>query len=391
MLKETMRALIAGGGIGGLAAAVALRRAGIEVLVLERAPRIEEVGAGLSLWANAMLALRCLGVEERVAEAGSILSRAITITSQGKPIHNVDLGAINQIAGADSVCAHRADLQRALAEALPDAAIRTGTAYTRFTEESDGISVLLEHGGKERGDLLIGADGIRSVIRRQLLGDAPPRYAGYVALRGIANTSGWLPPGEQLFVQGLGVQVGVLPCGRDRTYWFATRNAKARTRWTKQQMLDLFRGWPEVVKAVVAGTGESAIVQSDVIDRPPSPRWGQGRVTLLGDAIHPTTPNLGQGACQALEDAVALGGCLGKHSSIEESLRAYESRRKGRTAMVTERSWRLGRMLQWENPAAAWVRDALARTAVGRRAGTRMFQELLMHQEADCAKAAIRN
>lgn len=380
-----MRALIAGGGIGGLAAAVALRRAGIDVLVLERAPRIEEVGAGLSLWANAMLALRSLGVEQRVAEAGSILTRAVTVTCTGKTIQNIDLDAINQKAGANSVCAHRADLQRALAEALPSNTIRTGTACTGFTQESDGISVLLENGGTERGDLLIGADGIRSVVRRQLLGDAAPRYAGYVALRGIAHASGWLPPGEQLFVQGRGVQVGVLPCGRDRTYWFATRNAAAGTRWTKQQMLDLFRGWPEVVKAVAAATDEGAIVQSDVIDRPPSPRWGQGRVTLLGDAIHPTTPNLGQGACQALEDAVALGDCLAKQSSVEESLRAYESRRKRRTAMVTERSWRLGRMLQWENPAAAWVRDAFARTMLGRRAGTRMFEELLVHQEAGCA------
>lgn len=378
-----MRALIAGGGIGGLAAGVALRRAGIDVLVLERAARIEEVGAGLSLWANAMLALRCLGVEERVAEAGSILTRLTTVSSIGTTIQNLDLGAINQQAGADSVCAHRADLQRTLAEALPSTAIRTSAACMSFTEESDGVSVLLENGETERGDLLIGADGIRSVIRRQLLGDVAPRYAGYVALRGIARVSGWLPPGEQLFVQGRGVQVGVLPCGRDRTYWFATRNAKAGTRWTKQQMLDLFRGWPEVVAAVVAATGERAIVQSDVIDRPPSRRWGQGCVTLLGDAIHPTTPNLGQGACQALEDAVALGECLGKQSSVEESLRAYESRRKRRTAMVTKRSWRLGRILQSENPVTAWARDALARTTLGRRMGMRMFQDLLVHQEAN--------
>ena len=225
-----MRALIAGGGIGGLAAAVALRRAGIDVLVLERAGRIEEVGAGLSLWANAMLALRCLGVEERVAEAGSILTRLTTVSWSGTTIQNLDLGAINKRAGADSVCAHRADLQRALADALPSIAIRTGAPCMSFTEESGGISLHLENGETERGDLLIGADGIRSVIRRQLLGDAAPRYAGYIALRGIAHDSGSLPPGEQLFVQGRGVQVGVLPCGSDRTYWFATRNAKAGTR-----------------------------------------------------------------------------------------------------------------------------------------------------------------
>lgn len=377
-----MRALIAGGGIGGLALAVALQRAGIEALVLERAPKIEEVGAGLSLWANAVKALRWLGVEEKVAERGSALTRAVTLTSSGKMIQSVDIGALSRRAGVDSLCVHRAELQRALAEAVSSGTIRTDSACVSFAEDADGVNVRLEKGGTERGDLLIGADGIRSAIRRQLLGDVPPRYAGYVAVRGIAPQAGWLSPGEHLFVQGLGTQVGVMPCGPGRTYWFATRNAEAGTRWTKQQMIDLFQAWPETVRSVVAATPESAILQSDVIDRPPSSQWGRGRVTLLGDAIHPTTPNLGQGACQALEDAVALADCLGKKRPVQESLREYEHRRKRRTAMVTERSWRLGKVLQWENPAAAWMRDTIARTPLGQRAGLQVFEELLLHSEA---------
>ena len=378
-----MRVLIVGGGIGGLAAGVGLQRVGIEVLVLERAARLEEVGAGLSLWANAMLALRALGLEAQVAEAGSVLTSAVTMTWRGEPIQDIDLGAINRQAGADSVCAHRAELQKILAAALPADAIRTGAACAGFEQTSGGVSVRLANGATESGDFLIGADGIRFTIRRQLLGDTAPRYAGYVALRGIAGQSGWMPPGQQLFVQGRGVQVGVLPCGRDRTYWFATRNAKAGTHWTKDEMLELFRGWPEFVTQVVRATEERAIVQSDVIDRPPSAQWGEGRVTLLGDAIHPTTPNLGQGACQALEDAVALADCFRGRTAVEESLRVYEERRKARTRMVTERSWQLGRMLQWENPVASWMRNALSRTAMGRRAGVRMFEELLVQRDAD--------
>ncbi len=378
-----MRVLIAGGGIGGLAAAVALQRAGIEPVVLEKAARIEEVGAGLSLWANAMVALRCLGVEARVAKAGSVLTRAVTITDTGKEISGIDIAALSLWAGADSVCAHRAELQAALAEALPPGVISTGSACRSFHEDATGVAVELDNGQSVRGDILIGADGIHSAIRRQLLGDSAPRYAGYIALRGIArgvDRGRWLKPGEHLFVQGRGTQLGVMPCGEDRTYWFATRNAKAGSRITKAQLLDLLRSWPEVARAVVEATEDRAILQSDVIDRPPSEEWGRGRVTLLGDAIHPTTPNLGQGACQALEDAVVLAECLGEQGPIEARLRAYELRRKRRTAMVTERSWRLGRVLQWENPVATWLRDAMSRSGFGRRAGIRMFEELLCNQ-----------
>jgi 2-polyprenyl-6-methoxyphenol hydroxylase-like FAD-dependent oxidoreductase len=381
-----MKALIVGGGIGGLAAAVALHREGIEPVVLERATRIEEVGAGLSLWSNAMVALRCLGLEARVFQAGSVLTRAVTLAASGKQIDSVDIAELSRKAGADSVCAHRADLQWALADALPPGVIRTGSACQSFLIEADQVVARLNGGKEVRGDILIGADGIHSAIRKQLLGDSAPRYAGYVALRGIAQSSRWLAPGEHRFVQGRGSQIGVLPCGRDRTYWFATRNAKAKTTWTKAQLLDWLRGWPDVARAVVEATAESAILQNDVIDRPPSRQWGRGRVTLLGDAIHPTTPNLGQGACQALEDAVALAECLRGEASVEDRLRAYEFSRMRRTAMVTERSWRLGQILQWQNPAAVWLRDALTRTGPGRRTGVKLMEEMLSSRVAGTAK-----
>ena len=354
-----------------------LSREGIEPVVLERATRIEEVGAGLSLWANAMVALRCLGLESRVAQAGSILTRAVTLAASGKPIQILDIGEMSRKAGADSVCAHRAELQAALVEALPPGVIYTGSTCQSFQEEADQVVARLSDDGSVRGDVLIGADGIHSVIRRQLLGNSAPRYAGYVAMRGIARSSGWLAPGEQMFVQGRGSQLGILPCGRDKTYWFSTRNASPGTTWTKAQLLTWLRGWPDAALAVVKATEESAILQSDVIDRPPSLEWGRGRVTLLGDAIHPTTPNLGQGACQALEDAVALAECLRGEAPVEQRLRAYEDRRRNRTAMVTERSWRLGKILQWENPAAVWLRDALSRTGPGCRAAVRLMEEVL--------------
>jgi 2-polyprenyl-6-methoxyphenol hydroxylase-like FAD-dependent oxidoreductase len=132
---------------------------------------------------------------------------------------------------------------------------------------------------------------------------------------------------------------------------------------------------------VIAATEEWALLQNDVIDRPPSRQWGRGLVTLLGDAIHPTTPNFGQGACQALEDAVALAHCLRSVPALQDGLRAYEQCRQRRTAMVTRQSWRLGKVLQWEHPAAVWFRDALASTRWGHYAAAQAFRDLLLHGE----------
>lgn len=378
-----MRALIAGGGIGGLAAAVALGQIGVDCLVLEQAPEIREVGAGLSLWANAVRVLQDFGLGDQIVSAGSCVDRALTITSRGDVISDIDLSEINARAGAPSVCAHRADLQRILAQALPSGALRTGATCTGFSQTTDRVEVTLSDGAREQGDLLIGADGIHSAIRQQLLGSQPPRYAGYVALRAVVPQACDLPHGQILFVQGRGIQLGILPCGERRTYWFATRNAPAGTRWSKAMLLDACRDWPAIARSSLAATDEAVLLQSDVIDRPPVATWGEGRVTLLGDAVHPTTPNLGQGACQALESAAALARCLKESSTLESGLRAYESLRQARTKMVTNTSWSLGRMLQWENPALVWIRDQISRSSPGRRQGVRMFRELLIKDPAE--------
>src|SRR5262249_38666796 len=171
--------------------------------------------------------------------------------------------------------------------------------------------------------------------------------------------------------------------GPGRTYWFLTRNGPAGAPAPDDRhaaALEVVRSWPAPFREAVEATKPAALLWNDIVDRPPERDWGRGRVTLLGDAIHPTTPNLGQGACMALEDAVVLAASLRAEPDVERALRRYEDARRARTAFVQERSWSLGRMLQWENPLLCWIRDHASSSTLGRREAEELFRTLLVHR-----------
>ena len=200
-----MRVVIVGAGIGGLAAAVALQRVGVETAVIGRAAEIGEVGAGLSLWSNAMNALPELGFEDTVLAAGSVVERILSQSLTGRHIGVTDLSEISRSAGATNVCVRRAALQQILLEQLPTTAIRSGARCIGF----EGSTAVLEGGGRVEGDVVVGADGIFSVIRDQLHGAAEPRYAGYTCWRGIHHGDGVLPDRTSLLAAGCGSQFGL--------------------------------------------------------------------------------------------------------------------------------------------------------------------------------------
>ena len=377
-----MQAVIIGGGIGGLAAAVALRRVGVESRVLERADSIREIGAGLSLWSNAVNALRELGVAAKVTDSASLIERDSVRTPAGRVLTVTEFGEISRKAGAPCICVRRAVLQRILLDELPTAWVRTGARCVGF-EDSTAI---LDNGERINADLLMGADGISSVIRAGLHGAEPPRYAGYTCWRGIlasdASLQGdaALPDNAALLAAGAGSEFGLWPGGAGHLYWFFTKNAPQGTRQSKADLVASCRNWAAPTPEVIEATPESAIMQNDIFDRPPLRWWGRGRVTLLGDAAHPTTPNLGQGACMALEDAVVLAHCLSTVRPVESALREYERLRIPRTGAIVRDSRRTGRILQLEQPALESVRDWFTGTSLGNYVGTRMFRNLLTYK-----------
>jgi 2-polyprenyl-6-methoxyphenol hydroxylase-like FAD-dependent oxidoreductase len=358
------RAVIVGAGIGGLTAALALKREGWDVSVFERAPELREVGAGITLWTNAVKVLRALGVGGAIEAAAAPIRTSELRSWRGKVLVRTDFGALGDKLGAPTIGVHRADLQAALADAVGRENVQFGMTCVGYTPDDKGASALFAEGDVVRGQILVGADGIKSLVRNQLLGPEPPRYAGYTAWRGVGLIERpEVPVGVTVLAMGRGSQIGMLPIGGGRTYWFATANVPpggaAGPDGHKAELLKRFADWWPAFPAAVEATPDAAILRNDICDRPPVRKWVAGRVALLGDAAHPTTPNLGQGACQAIESAHVLAQCLKRAETADAGLLAYEQSRFDRTAQITNESWQLGKVFAYENPLKCWLRDRL--------------------------------
>lgn len=354
-------AILIGGGIGGLCAAIGLRQAGWQVAVYEKAGMLGDVGAGLVLWANAIRALRALGLADAAVAAGSKIQRGQIRASRGKVLVDYAAGELEQIFGEASIAIHRAALHQVLLSALPAECLHLGAVCTGFEQDPAGVTARFEDGSSARADLLVGADGIRSVIRRQLFPQRSLRCAGYIAWRGVVLTSDEVALGVSGETMGRGARFGSLRLDGERIYWYATQNHAPGLILTpierKAFLLKILAGWHHPVEHLIQSTAPEDILQNDIYDLEPSRSWGEGRVTLLGDAIHATTPNMGQGACMAVESAVLLKRCLESAAEVPASLRAYERGRMARTAWVTNQSWQIGQMGQVENLLAVGLRD----------------------------------
>lgn len=367
-----MRVIVTGGGIGGLAAAIGLRRVGCEVTVLERSAVLAPVGSGISLHSNAMEALRRLGVDADVRARGGPLRAGRVTTSSGRVLQQQSLDPFTDRLGQPSgVALHRAELQEALLQAAvgpgdaPAAELLTGTEVTGYRLEPDRAIAVLADGERE-ADVLIGADGIHSAVASELRGRREPRYAGYTAWRGLVDADRVdLPEGTGLEMFGRGQRLGVIPIGGGLVYWFCTANApQGQSAGGPDAELALvarlFGDWAEPVPSLLAATSPERFLRNDIVDHPPDRRWGDGRLTLLGDAAHAMTPNTGQGAAQAIEDAVVLAHELGRGDHPAVALRRYEARRWPRAAGFVRASWWIGWSGQWSSPILTTVRDALA-------------------------------
>lgn len=356
-------ATIVGGGIGGLAAAIALHRRGWRVEVLERAPQFTEIGAGISLWPNALRALDVLGLADTVRALGAVEATGGVRDRRGHWLSRTDNAELARRFGHPLVVLHRADLLRALTEALPADSLRSASEVSSVRD--DGHGPVVEHpGGESRPDLVIGADGLRSAVRGALWPDAAgPRYAGYSAWRMVTEPLAE-PPAEGAATWGRGERFGYTALPGGRMYCFATASLPAGTTADTseyEELLRRFGAWPDPIPALLAAVPADAVLRHDLYDLPPLPSFARGRVALLGDAAHAMTPNLGQGACQALEDAVTLAHCLDATSEVAAALRSYDRLRRPRTKAITRRSARLGTLGQLSWPPAVLLRDTAAR------------------------------
>jgi 2-polyprenyl-6-methoxyphenol hydroxylase-like FAD-dependent oxidoreductase len=277
-----VRIAIIGGGIGGLSAALALRRCGFAPEVFEQADELLEVGAAIAVWPNAMRVLARLGVGEAVAGRAGTLRRALWLRHDGRLLKGFELPA----GDAPAVALHRADLQAALRCAAPPSSLHLGKRLLRYEREGDGVRAEFADGTTTACEVLVGADGVHSRVRAQLLGDGPPVYRGYTVWRGITRLEHpALRPQTAMEFYGRGRRFGVGPVGLGRTGWWATLNepegAAEPPSERGRKLSEAFAGWGAPVCELVAATRPESILRNATYDRAPAPRWGEGRDEVL--------------------------------------------------------------------------------------------------------------
>ncbi|GAA4991571.1 2-polyprenyl-6-methoxyphenol hydroxylase-like FAD-dependent oxidoreductase [Nonomuraea thailandensis] len=371
------RAVVIGGGVGGLAAGAALRRGGWEVTVLERAPAIEPVGSGLAIAANALKALDVLGVGDRIRELATVEGRLGLRRADGRWLTHTTEAVADAKYGDSVVLMVRATLLEVLMDALGREHLRLGTTVSEV--DADKGLVRTDAGDLE-ADLVVGADGIGSATRRALFPAHPePVYSGVTAWRGLVPRGGLTVPRCESW--GRGTVFGIHLLAGDVVYVYATDVLPAGTVHADEraELLRRFGDWHDPIPALLRAADPARIIRNDVYrTAEPLPAFHRGRVALVGDAAHAMTPNLGQGACQAIEDGVVLAHHAGQASRgpggalPDGALAAYSAARVKRTAKIVQRSWSLCRMSKLRNPLAVGLRD------FGLSAAARLSPDLML-------------
>jgi 2-polyprenyl-6-methoxyphenol hydroxylase-like FAD-dependent oxidoreductase len=347
--------VIVGAGIGGLALSIALRQQGAESIIVERADELREVGAGLLLSPNACAVLEKLGVLPQVLASSIPTPRWDLLTPSGSSLASLHMAK----AGEQSVSTRRSDLQMALLSRVPPDSIRLGCSAEKAILHPDHVEVRLSDGSKLLASRVMVADGTHSAIRSQHWPDRGPRYRGYIGWRALVDhvPAGW-ETGRVTETWGRGRRFGIGHVGGGKTYWYASANVPAREAQLKtplSQLQEDFRHWHSPIQDLLARTAPEALLQHPIADATPSWQWQKaGLLALLGDAAHPLTPNLGQGAAMALEDAWELAQCWPK----ADALQRCESRRRLKLFRIWAASRWVGKMIQWENPVLCFIRDA---------------------------------
>jgi salicylate hydroxylase len=378
--------LIAGAGLGGLAAASCLMKTGHDVEIYEQAPQLGEVGAGIQVSANAMHVLRYLGLEQAVTKVGvSPGAYVFRLHDTGEVIQRFPLSEEHErLNGAPYTQLHRADFHEILAakarELKPDV-VRLNHTITGFSETDKGVELKFGNGASARGDILIGADGLKSVVRRQIFGDAPATYTGDVAWRIIVPVER-LP--KNLLEPVMSVFMG--PGGHAVCYYLRggalmnfvgiiETDKPSEESWTVKMPWERlkadFHGWHPIIQTIIDEADKDQCFLWSLFNRPPIHNWSTRRVTLLGDSAHPTLPYLAQGAAMAIEDGAVLARSLGLIDSVPDGLQLYQRNRVDRTARIVTQSSDNRRLFHL--PSEAEIRAEFARRNEGADRNTWLY------------------
>lgn len=337
---------IVGAGLGGLTCAIALRQYGIHAQIYEQAKELKAIGAGLTLFPNGLNVLQHLDPQllDTLKATGSSTQKLTLKKSNGEIIATQPI-LLSEKYGQPMLNIRWSRLQEILMSFLPSDIIHINHHCKEFSQDENNVTLHFAENKTTQCDLLIGADGLHSVIRQHLIQDSLPRYAGRLSWRGILPFEHTLlPPNEAILITATeGKNFLIVDIGEGYKFWSAGMlSSEARlsetAAETKERVLTEFGNWGQPVPEIIQETPATDIIEKPIGDRPPIKTWSQGRVTLLGDAAHPMVPSLGQGANTAFEDAYELAKCLSQAVSLEEALLNYENRRIERTQIIQARS-----------------------------------------------------
>ncbi|WP_077491101.1 FAD-dependent monooxygenase [Sinomonas mesophila] len=376
--KRPGRAIILGGGIGGLSTGIALRQQGIEATVYEQAARFSDVGAGIQVWVKGMKVLEQLGVGAQVRANGAEVHLQQFFNDRGQQLFQGKLAEYSHEFGAPMpVMITRAALIDALAGGVDSAAVRLGRRAVAVAQDADGVTVTFDDGSADCADVLVAADGINSSVRRQLFPAVAVRTAAYCDAGAIVEHPA--PFGRNTFSMffGRGNRVAVTDCGDGSIYWFvsikgSTASLEGPPETLKANLLRRFRDFPEGVASVIDATPADRLIHHSVRAVQPMPRWGAGRIVLLGDAAHATSPNLGRSSAEAMVDAFVLASLLREADlrslpQVEKVIDEYSAARKPEVEALHRTSWRIGTISSWEGALSVAARDLVMRTVAGQK------------------------
>lgn len=355
---------IIGAGIGGLTTAIALRQQGFEVRLFEQAPVLRPVGAGIVLAANAMQVYRDLGISKALIQHGQELQGAQITDGQFQPLAGTDWMELKEHFGVPTLGIHRSAVQEVLVRQLPQDSIHLDHALEQLTWSDQGATLQFANGKTVESTLVLGADGIHSNVRQALYPQSHLRRANQYCWRGVTDYQ--LPEAQRysaVEAWNQGIRMGLVPLGNDRVYWFAVEavpSGKAPT--ATAQLPPLFADFHPVVSDLLRATPVEQVHLAPLCDLPALPQWHQGPVCLLGDAAHAPTPNMGQGAGQAIEDARVLALCLAQQR--QQPMAAFvqfEQLRRPKAERIRKMSWIIGKIGHWRHPIATGFRSLILR------------------------------
>jgi 2-polyprenyl-6-methoxyphenol hydroxylase-like FAD-dependent oxidoreductase len=346
---------IIGAGIGGLTTALTLKQKGLNVNIFEGSAEIKPVGAGIIIANNAMQVFQKLGIHQKIEQAGNKISYMKITDTQLNNISVIDLSEYERKYGVHNVAIHRGELQKILATELGYEKINFSKRLAKI-EKSGLFKLTFDDNSTIESRLVIGADGIKSVVRNQLFEQSTLRNASQLCWRGICETELSQKYHNELNeAWGKGKRFGFVKISDKKVYWYALTNSK-NIKSGEINLTDLFKEFHAEILKIILATNKEQIIVSNIVDLKPIDKWQSENVCLVGDAAHATTPNLGQGACQAVEDAYVLGKLLDKGVAIENTFKEYENLRRKKVHAIVNTSWAVGKIAHIENGIGIWLR-----------------------------------